>query len=315
MQSFRTSGNNVADRRFDYAMDYKSRGDLAAAAELVEQALELASGWAAGWFALGDIRESTGEREKAVQAYRSSLALDIDDVAGAGARLARLGEVEADGAMSPAHVAALFDEYAPRFETSLVQDLSYRAPALLREAVARLRSPLSFGRTLDLGCGTGLAAEAFASLCSDIIGVDLSQAMLAKARRKQIYRELQCGNILAFLQDQPASSADLILAADVFVYLGDLEPIFIEATRVLKPGSLFAFSAQRQEGTRPYILNHDMRYAHSHAGVEAWARDAGLKVILRNDESTRMDRGAWTPGMVVVLGRECHLAKNFPKVM
>jgi predicted TPR repeat methyltransferase len=310
----RSSGDLTADRRFTYAMDYKARGDLDAAAELVVQALECAPGWAAGWLALGQLLEDTGSHEDAIQAYRKSLALDPADEAGAGARLARLGEAPADGAMTTTHVAALFDEYASRFEQSLVGDLSYRGPALLLEALGHVRTPLAFGRALDLGCGTGLAGEVFHPLCREIVGVDLSEAMLARARRKGIYRDLACADVASFLVEQPAQSAGLILAADVFVYLGDLTAIFQQAVRVLEPGGLFAFTAQRHEGAEHFIFNHDMRYAHSHAGMEAWVREAGLKVILRNDEWARMDRGVPVPGMVVVLAnQECSfLASHVP---
>jgi predicted TPR repeat methyltransferase len=303
MQSFRTSGDITADRRFAHAMGYKAQGDLSAAAELVEQALEQAPGWAAGWFALGELHESTGQREKAIGAYRRSSMLDENDAAGASARLARLGEIAADGAMSYSHVAALFDEYAPRFEQSLVGDLSYRGPALLLEALGHVRTPLAFGRALDLGCGTGLAGEVFHPLCQEIVGVDLSEAMLAQARRKGIYGDLACADVASFLEKQPAQSASLILAADVFVYLGDLTVIFQQAARVLEPGGLFAFTAQRHEGAEPFILNHDMRYAHSQAGMEVWVHASGLRLIHRNEEWARMDRGLPVPGLVAVLGR------------
>ncbi len=301
MQSFRTSGNLTADRRFAYAMDYRARGDLTAAAELVEQALECAPAWAAGWFALGDLQESCGRIDQAGSAYRRSLELDTEDVAGAGARLARLGEIPAEGAMTASHVSALFDEYAPRFERSLVGDLNYRGPALLRSALVALRRPLRFGRTLDLGCGTGLAGQALRDICSEIDGCDLSQAMLAHAEEKKAYRRLARNEATAFLEEEAGGSADLILAADVFVYLGDLAALFRQAGRVLRPGGLLAFTAQRHDGPEPFIVNHDTRYAHAHHGIEAWAAAARLRVAYRNDEWARLDRGIPVPGMVIVL--------------
>ena len=68
--------------------------------------------------------------------------------------------------MPQAYVQALFDQYAPRFESALVDDLGYRGPALLFKAVLSVRAaagkPAFFKRAIDLGCGTGLAATAFA---------------------------------------------------------------------------------------------------------------------------------------------------------
>ncbi|MBP0577857.1 methyltransferase domain-containing protein [Labrys sp. LIt4] len=303
MLKARSSGNAIADRRFAYAMDYKAGGDPLSAAELVMQALDEAPDWAAGWLALGDLNETLGRRGEAIDTYRKALHLDPDDEAGAGARLARLGEIPADGAMTPAHITALFDEYAPRFERSLVDNLSYRGPALLRMALERSGRDGPFERVLDLGCGTGLVAETFRSICRDIVGVDLSAAMLAKARAKQIYRHLEQAEIGDFLLRQDAGSVDLILAADVFIYFGDLDAVFRQAARVLAPGGRFAFTVQSQDGPAAFILNHDLRYAHSRQGIEGWAVAAGLQLRHLDDAWARTDRGAPVPGLVAVLGR------------
>ncbi|WP_448953898.1 class I SAM-dependent DNA methyltransferase [Labrys neptuniae] len=303
MSKTRSSGDAVADRRFAYAMEYRAGGDTAAAAELMVQALDQAPGWAAGWLMLGELYEMLERREPALAAYRRALARDPADEAGAGARLARLGERPADGAMTPAHVAALFDDYAPRFERSLVGDLSYRGPTLLRAALEGLGRRGPFARALDLGCGTGLAGEVFAPLCRAIIGVDLSAAMLREARRKQLYGALEQGDILPFLARQEPAGADLVLAADVFVYLGDLSAIFDAVARALAPGGVFAFTAQRQDGPAPFVLGHDMRYAHSLQAIESWAATAGLGIAALDQAWARVDRGMPVPGLVAVLER------------
>ena len=163
---FLSSGDLMADRRFDFARDLQLKGDLVAAADLLLQATELAPGFASAWFTLGEIRERLGEREAAISAFRRAQMSDPDDRHGAGLRLMLLG-AEPLSAMPPAYVRALFDQYAPRFEAALVDDLGYRGPALLFKAVlsvrAALRKPAFFKRAIDLGCGTGLAATAFAA--------------------------------------------------------------------------------------------------------------------------------------------------------
>lgn len=303
MLKVRTSGNAVADRRFAYAMAYKAGGDPASAAELVVQALDQAPGWAAGWLMLGDLHETLERLPEAADAYRQALVLDPADEAGAGARLARLGALPPDGAMTPAHVAALFDEYAPRFERSLLGDLAYRGPALLRMAMEGLGRLGPFERALDLGCGTGLVGEVFRPFCRDIVGVDLSAAMLAQARAKQIYRHLEQADIAGFLSRQASDSIDLMLSADVFIYLGNLDDVFRQAARVLVPGGLFAFTVQSQDGPAPFILNHDLRYAHSRGGIEDWTAAAGLRLRHLGDAWARLDRGAPVPGLVAVIER------------
>jgi predicted TPR repeat methyltransferase len=178
---FLSSGDLVADRRFDFARDLQLRGDLAAAADLLLQATELAPGFASAWFTLAELREQLGERDAAISAFRKALAADPDDRHGARLRLMRLGAEPLSG-MSPAYVRALFDQYAPKFETSLVDDLGYRGPALLFKAVlaarAAVHKPAFFKRAIDLGCGTGLAAAAFAHEVDQFIGIDLSPRMI-----------------------------------------------------------------------------------------------------------------------------------------
>ena len=133
---------------------------------MLAQAVELAPGFASAWFTLGEIREQLGEREAAVAAFRKRAIADPEDRHGASLRLMLLGAEPLSG-MPPAYVRALFDQYAPKFETALVDDLGYRGPALLFKAVlsarAAVRKPAFFKRAIDLGCGTGLAATAFAS--------------------------------------------------------------------------------------------------------------------------------------------------------
>ena len=114
-------------------------------------------------------------------------------------------------------------------------DLGYRGPALLFKAVlaapCREREPAFFGRAIDLGCGTGLAARAFAGLAGEIVGIDLSPRMIERARATGLYAELEVAEMLEGLRRQPDASADLILAADVMVYVHDLVPLLARGRR------------------------------------------------------------------------------------
>src|SRR5467141_4386592 len=97
---FLSSGDLVADRRFDFARDLQLKGDLAAAADLLLQAAELAPGFASAWFTLGEIRQRLGEREQAIAAFRKARDADPDDHHGARLRLTLLG-AEQLSAMPP----------------------------------------------------------------------------------------------------------------------------------------------------------------------------------------------------------------------
>src|SRR6202049_1044965 len=248
---FLSSGDLVADRRFDFARDLQLRGALAPPADLLAQATELAPGFASAWFTLGEIREQLGERDAAIAAFRRARDVDPDDLHGASLRLMLLG-AEKLSAMPPAYVRALFDQYAPKFESALVDDLGYRGPALLFKAVlsvrAAIRKPAFFKRAIDLGCGTGLAATAFAANVDKFIGIDLSPRMIERARATGLYAELEVAEMVEGLRGRPDTSAELVLAADAMVYLPDLAAVLQGVKRVLAPGGVMAFTVETHDG-------------------------------------------------------------------
>ena len=302
---FLSSGDLIADRRFDFARDLQLKGDLAAAADLLLQAIELAPGFASAWFTLGEIRERLGERDAAIAAFRKAGIADPDDRHGARLRLMLLG-AERLSDMPPAYVRALFDQYAPKFETALVDDLRYRGPALLFKAVlsvhAAVRKPAFFKRAIDLGCGTGLAATAFAGEVDEFIGVDLSPRMIERARAGGLYAELEVIEMVQGLRGRRDASADLILAADAMVYLADLAPVLGETRRVLTAGGLVAFTVETHDG-EGVILGEGLRYAHAASYVRSRLAAAGLALALLEDLSARNEDNAPVPGLVVVAER------------
>src|ERR1044072_7218355 len=275
---FMSSGDLVAGLRVALARALPLRGDLAAAADLLQQAIELAPGFASAWFALGDIRAQLGERDEAIAAFREARSADVDDRHGAGLRLMQLG-AEKLSDMPPAYVRSLFDQYAPKFEKALVDDLGYRGPALLFRAVlavrAAARKPALFRHAIDLGCGTGLAAQAFAKEVDRFTGIDLSPRMLEQARATGLYAELEEGEMLQELHSKTDARADLNLAADAMVYVNDLAPLVREAARVLVAGGLLAFTTETHDG-RGVILGESLRYAHSATCVRQAIDAAGL---------------------------------------
>jgi predicted TPR repeat methyltransferase len=123
---FLTSGDVIVDRRFEWARDLEAKGDLAGAADLLAQTVEIGPGYAAAWFALGDLRQKLGENTGAIVAFEHAKAIDPEDRHGASLRLTRLGAVQ--GAMSDGYVRTLFDGYALTFDSALRTGLGYKAP-------------------------------------------------------------------------------------------------------------------------------------------------------------------------------------------
>lgn len=296
---FITSGDMLADRRFALARDYAADGDLAAAADLYAQATELAPGFASAWFALGEVREKLSDPVGARVAFAQAQAADPEDRHGAALHLARLGAADPATKELHTYVRTLFDQYAPRFDRAL-EDLGYRAPALLRDAVAAERN--RFGTMLDLGCGTGLAGVAFRPHVDQLIGVDLSSKMVEEARHKGVYDRLEVGDIARFLSQQGAANTDLAIAADVFAYIGDFAGVCAAIANVLSPDGLFGFTVETHDGEGA-IVGAKMRYQHAESFVRGVLSDASLRAVRLDKVSTRNENRVPVPGLLVIAAK------------
>ncbi|HWU64225.1 MAG TPA: methyltransferase domain-containing protein [Ensifer sp.] len=302
-----TSGDLIADRRADYARMLASGGDLEAAAELMEQALELAPGWSAGWFLLGEYREKAGFREPAIDAYRRVAELSQDDVFGAGLKLSILGDRAQPATPPVAYVEQLFDDYADRFETALVEKLDYKVPGRLA-ALIGAKGRAHYVRTIDLGCGTGLMGVELRARVDHLEGYDLSANMLAKAEDKGIYDHLDqadlslgTGEARLIGADLPAGRADLVAAADVLMYLGDLVPVFQLSATLLSDRGHFAFSVEHlMDQSADFRLQPSLRYAHSPADIERLLADHGFMMLGSEKLVIRMDAGQPVNGILFI---------------
>ncbi len=296
-----SSGNLVADRRAAYAAALADEHAYAEAAELMAQALELVPDWSAGWSLLGDYRQKSGDSGGAIAAWRELLERDAAGIFGARLKLSAHGVIP-DLRPAPQYVEALFDDYAPRFEASLVHKLGYQTPERLAEAVRGamvVRGITRFARAIDLGCGTGLMGEAVRAFADRLEGVDLSARMLAEARRKGIYDRLVQADLIAFL-DAEAGRADLIVAADVLNYVGDLAPPLAGARKVLRPGGLVAFSLETHAGPEAVRLAETLRFQHSAQRALELCASIGLEVVSADETVIRKDRGVDVAGLIVV---------------
>jgi predicted TPR repeat methyltransferase len=294
-----SSGDPAIDRRADFAESLASAGDLAGAVEVLAGALERTPDWAAGWYRLGELHEQAGQTEGAVRAFDVVLALKPDDPFGAGLKRALLLNAPVTESMPPAFVELLFDQYAPRFERALVEGLNYRGPALLLDAL-KADGFAGAARALDLGCGTGLMGEVLRPFCVRLEGMDLSAGMLAKARAKGVYDQLDKADIAALTVEGPRY--DLIVAADVFIYLGALEQVIAWCAGSLAPGGRLAFTVERCEAG-DIELRDSRRFAHSRAYVAGLMDQAGFAGITLTDCVLRTDRGGDVASLIVTASR------------
>ena len=291
-----SSSDLMADRRAGYARMYAEAGDFVAAAELMRQTLEERPDWAAGWFSLGLYEEKAGDIEAACAAFLETLKLAPDDIFGAELKLAAHGRSPAPTRQVTAYVQRLFDDYAERFDQALVQKLHYSLPEALTEMIFA-SGHCSFAHAIDLGCGTGLMGERLRKAVSFLQGFDLSPGMLAKARAKGIYDLLERADLSDERPWTVPAKADLIVAADVFNYLGDLVSVFRLASTLSAPGGLFAFSVEANESSEVFALRTSLRFAHGEGYVRRLLAETGFAIIDFRHLTLRHDAGEPVSGI------------------
>ncbi|MEL6342394.1 MAG: tetratricopeptide repeat protein [Myxococcota bacterium] len=241
-----------------------------------------------------------GQRREAMEYYQKALELNPSDDA-ARHLLNALTGATPDTAPGQ-YISELFDDYAHRYDAHLEGELAYRLPVALRQLVDAHAPAQTFDRVLDLGCGTGLMAVAFQDRVTSFIGVDLSEKMLTQARARGLYDEVVQDDVVRFLQ-QRKEDFDLILAADVLVYLGDLAPLMSAAAARLRPGGRLVISTEQTDDDR-FLLRESGRFAHSRAYVKRLAEAAGLHVETQRSTRIRKDHRRWIEGDVHLLRRD-----------
>ncbi|MES2537996.1 MAG: tetratricopeptide repeat protein [Pseudomonadota bacterium] len=313
------------------ALAHESLAQWQPAVDALERAGELAPGHAALWFRKGQCLLRLGRVQEALQAYDRALALAPDFADAWSARgglmreLHQLGEAancfekalafggdpELNGyylacvtgatAVPPPprrYVESLFDDYAAEFQNHVVGQLGYQGhESLLRPLISAGRR---FHRALDLGCGTGLCAQLIHPLVDVLDGIDISQGMLEQARQLGIYRALTHADIGSFLETAEGG-ADLVVAADVFIYVGDLAAIFQSIRRVLAPDGRFAFTVEAPAGDEDLQLLPSLRYAHSERYIRRLANASGFTVDEIFRAPIRYDQAQAVEGLYVYL--------------
>lgn len=240
-------------------------------------------------------------RAQAIEAFQKALPLgkDVDQIRYA---LASLGVGEAPTTAPPAYVEALFDMYAHNFDQHLVQRLGYRTPELLMAELQQAQPPAN-ADVIDLGCGTGLCGPLLRPLAKRLVGVDLSGLMLAKARELGLYDELVHGDVATALDARP-QGFDIAVAADVFVYIGDLDAVFRAAAAALRPAGLFAFSVEAcPDDAGDFRLGATRRYAHALPYLERLGAAHGLDVERAQQSIIRKESDEGVQGLLVVMRR------------
>ncbi|MBI4938883.1 MAG: tetratricopeptide repeat protein [Nitrosomonadales bacterium] len=276
------------------------------AAASYHRAISLKPDYADAHKNLGSVFQDQGQMDKAMECYRKAISLDPKNESVAHL-ISALAAKTTERAPSQ-YVEKLFDGYANTFDTHLVQGLSYKMPSELLTLLKRAADlPAGEWDVLDLGCGTGLAGSEISPHARQLVGVDLSSNMLERAQARNVYHRLVHADLLPMMRGETPSSYDLVIAADVFVYLGRLDEIVSEAGRLLRAGGYFMFSVEAldalpggAEEESGYRLNPSGRYAHSASYLEKLAAANGFCPLSMISTPVRMEKGTPIPAWAAV---------------
>lgn len=318
-----------ADAHSNLGVILKSEGHLLRAIDCYRRALDLNPTLGEAFNNLANAYQEIGELQEAVEAYLQAADRmpDSDTVHyNVGMLLDRQGQTDDalihlrraleinPGRSDAQHLVAalegrttrtapsdyvrkLFDDYAPRFEAHLVGDLNYRAHSDIVGLVNQYRRGRRFDHALDLGCGTGLAGVAVREFVDRLTGVDLSEKMLRQAEVKGIYEALHASAIDSYLE-QSGEMIDLVLASDVFCYIGALDSTVRLIAEHLPPMGLLGFSVEAEVPAASWVLRPSGRFGHGDAYISALMEENGLVVVDKLRTVLRRDRGKPISGII-----------------
>jgi predicted TPR repeat methyltransferase len=200
------------------------------------------------------------------------------------------------------YVRAEFDRFAETFDGSLAR-LEYRAPSLIAEAVTEvLGASGKVQAVLDAGCGTGLCGRHLRPIAGRLVGVDLSERMIERARVRGEYDDLVTAELTDFLRQHPLSY-DLVVSADTLVYFGALDAVAAAAFGALRPGGAFVFTAERSEpdaAPSGYRIHPHGRFSHTERYLRSVLAAAAFEAARVRVVTLRKEAGTWVSGSLVV---------------
>jgi predicted TPR repeat methyltransferase len=231
----------------------------------LDQTLAVAPEFADAWSARGGVLRDMNQLDDAARCFEKALAFGGDPELN-GFYLASVRGTPSSPPPPRRYVESLFDDYAADFQGHVAGQLHYQGHQRLLQPL--IEAKRRFHRALDLGCGT---------IADVLVGVDISQAMLEQARQRGIYRDLIHADLGPFLETAE-ETADLVVAADVFIYVGDLNPVFRSIRRILPPAGRFAFTVEMPADKMDLQLLPSLRYAHSERYIRQLAETCGFNV-------------------------------------
>ncbi|MDR0788252.1 MAG: methyltransferase domain-containing protein, partial [Gemmatimonadota bacterium] len=296
---------DVADLYYNLANAVHETSNPELAIAVYRKAIELSPAHANASHRVGLLLHAAGREEEAIEVVRQWTVAKPENPVAAHLLASMTGENVPQRASDDA-VREMFNSFARSFDQVLTEQLNYRAPALIGDALAAILPAVGALDVLDAGCGTGLCAPYFRPFARSLVGIDLSPEMLFRARDRGGYDVLREAEITEFLRDHP-DSFDLIGSADTLVYFGDLSDVLGAAATALRPGGYFVATFERldgnsssnPDGTIGWRIGHHGRYLHQESYLRQVLRDAGFEVIAARHEIPRTESGKDVEGILV----------------
>jgi predicted TPR repeat methyltransferase len=277
---------------------YCKQGQLQEAVDTYQHCIQANPDFVEGYYNLSVTQHDLKLLPDAIESLHRTIELDPEHTAALHMLAALSGETP-DGAPQQ-FVTNLFDQYSNSFEADVVNRLEYIIPTRLRELFSEfIPVGTRLSKAMDLGCGTGLSGQAFHDITDYLAGIDISEKMLEHARRKKIYNALHVGDVCGQLQQLP-DLFDLFIAADVMIYIGNLEPLFNVVSSKARQGAYFVFSVESQQ-QNDFILQDTGRYAHSAPYISRLAAASDFTVIAQKEAGIRKEGDTWIPGEIYLM--------------
>lgn len=257
------------------------------------------------YYNLALVYKKSGNNDQAISSMKQFLTLRPDDAA--AKHMLATYEGNTTDAAPDQYVKDLFDMYAENFDQHLVNKLEYKTPLLIYEMLKKHITPNQKYNILDLGCGTGLAGEHMKDIACSMAGVDLSPKMIAKAQERNIYTSLLVDSIEHYFEIS-TFRPDIVVSADVFVYIGDLKTIFGLIANTIANNGLFIFSIETNTESPSFTLCESGRYAHNFSYIQSLASQFSFKILESINTVIRHEHGKPVHGMVFLLKAtsQCH---------
>lgn len=247
---------------------------------------------------LGELAHIVGRRDDARAAYGRYLARCPDDAEVAHLMTA-LAETGPPPRVSDRCLTQLYERFAPFYDENMTGELDYCAPERLHQATTRALGARDDLDVLDLGCGTGLNGARWRPQARRLVGIDLSEPMVARARAGRQYDVLETAEITSWLARDPTERFDLIVACDTLIYFGDLAQVVEPARPHLAPDGIVAFSVERGD-TDPFTLSDSGRFTHHPNHIARVVAAAGLTLVSLDEACVRYEYGEPVTALLAV---------------